>query len=77
MVESGHNTKTIGGKEYWTTGPAADYVGISKTTLLGYVRSGRVSHIRMGTTVYYTKKWLDEFLDDCIKIGLPKKEVEK
>jgi len=77
MVESGHNKKTIAGKEYWTTGMAAQYLGVSKLTLLNYAKAGKLTHLRLGSTLYYTEKWINEYLEDCKKIGVPNPKGDK
>lgn len=66
---NGHTTRLIGGKEYWTSAKAAEYLGLSKGSLLTYARAGRISCLKHGTVTFYQQKWLDEYLDEKTKLG--------
>jgi hypothetical protein len=62
--------KTIGGKEYWTTSKAARHLGISKVALLNYVKSRRISNLRIGTAALFRPEWLDDYIDEQTTIGV-------
>jgi len=66
---SGHTTRRIGDKDYWTSAKAAEYLGLSKGSLLTYARAGKISCLKHGTITFYQKEWLDDYLDEKINIG--------
>jgi excisionase family DNA binding protein len=41
---------------------AADYLGVAYRTLWGWRKQGRISHIRFGSAVRYSRDDLDDFI---------------
>lgn len=44
---------------------AANYFGISKTTLLNLVNSGKIPHQRIGKIIRFRQQDLDAFIKSC------------
>ena len=76
LRSSGHTTRSIGGKEYWTSAKAAEYLGLSKGSLLTYARAGKISCLKHGTITFYQKEWLDAYLDEKTNIGKATKKKD-
>jgi len=67
--------KNIGGREYWRAGKSADYLSIAKNTLLKYASAGKITCLRLGNLAFFTKEWLDDFLEECTKLGFANKRA--
>jgi len=55
------------------TESAAGYLGISKGLLAKLRRQGKVGYVKLGGTVRYRLKDLDDFCDSCASKGPVKK----
>lgn len=61
--------KIIGGKTYWNAEKAAEYVGLSRYTLLDRTRKKDITRLNLSGQFWFLKEWLDTFLNRSIVIG--------
>ena len=64
------NVKIIGGQQYWRSGKAAQYLGISKVSITNFAKQNRITKLCMGGYILFKKDWLDEFINERTTIGL-------
>jgi LmbE family N-acetylglucosaminyl deacetylase len=57
----GTKVRTIDGVEYWTTAKAAEYLGVTKPTLLSYAKQNRVNKLKVKDYTLFKQEWLDNF----------------
>jgi len=62
--------KIVGGNEYWSTGKAARYLGISKVSITNFAKQNRITKLCMGGYILFKREWLDEFINERTTIGL-------
>jgi len=56
------NERVICGEIYWSTVKAAEFLGVNRFTLLGWVRGETIRHTRIGTYAMFKKEWLEEYI---------------
>jgi len=69
--------KIVGGQEYWTTGKAAQYLGVSRMTIINYARQNRLTKLSLGSSPLFKKEWLDEFINEKTTIGIANRKGGK
>ena len=65
---NGHTTKMICGEEYFTSGKAAETLGISKATLLCLCRAEQIGHLKIGRMLVFKLEWLKDFIKEKSKV---------
>ena len=69
--------KIVAGQEYWTSGKAAQYLGISKVSITNFAKQNRITKLCMGGYILFKKDWLDEFINERTTIGLASRKRGK
>jgi hypothetical protein len=41
-------------------------MGVSKNTIRYYARNNGLMHLKLGSNLYFTKRWLEEYVQGCI-----------
>ncbi|MDR2582330.1 MAG: helix-turn-helix domain-containing protein [Fibromonadaceae bacterium] len=78
MEKQNHrDVKIVGGQEYWTSGKAAEYLGIAKVTLLNYAKRDTITKLCIGSYVFFKPEWLDEFINERTTIGIANRKGGK
>jgi len=63
-------TRTIAGVEYWSAQKAAEYLGITKQSVLNYARRRRLTKLRLGGIVLFKQEDLNEFINESTDFGV-------
>jgi hypothetical protein len=63
--------KIVKGVTLWTSSRAADYWGISKTSLISYAkRDSRLIALKIGKYMFFKREELDRHINDSTTIGV-------
>jgi len=69
--------KIVAGQEYWTSGKAAAYLGISKMTIMNFAKKNKITKLCMGNSILFKHEWLDEFIKEKTVIGIANRKEGK
>jgi len=69
------NVKIIGGQQYWRSGKAAQYLGISKVALLNFAKQDKITKLCLCGFILFKREWLDEFINERTTIGIANRKT--